>query len=61
MNLQPLIQSEISQKENKYILTHMYGISKDGSDEHTCRAAIETQTYRHSGGRRGWDELREEH
>ena len=32
MNLQPIIQSEVSQKEkNRYhILTHTYGIYKDG-------------------------------
>ena len=40
-----IIQSEISQKE-KYqysILTHIYGIYKDGTDESVCRAALETQ------------------
>ena len=27
MNLEPIVQSEVSQKEtNKYILTHIYGI-----------------------------------
>ena len=27
MNLEPIIQSEVSQKEkNKYVLTHIYGI-----------------------------------
>ena len=46
MNLAPVIQSEISQKEkNKYhILTHTYGIYKDGTDEPIGRAAMETQT-----------------
>ena len=46
MNLVPVIQSEISQKEkNKYhILTHTYGIYKDGTDEPIARAAVETQT-----------------
>ena len=35
MNLEPIIQSEVSQKENyKYcILIHIYGIQKDGTDE----------------------------
>ena len=35
MKLAPVIQSEVSQKEkNKYrILTHIYGIQKDGTDE----------------------------
>ena len=45
MNLEPIIQSEVSQKEkDKYcILMHIYGIQKDGNDDHTCRAAKETQ------------------
>ena len=34
MNLEPIIQSEVSQKEkNKYILTHIHGIYKDGTGE----------------------------
>ena len=35
MNLEPIIQSEVSQKEkDKYcILTHIYGNQKDGTDE----------------------------
>ena len=39
-------QSEVSQKEkDKYgILMHIYGISKDGTDDPTCRAAKETWT-----------------
>ena len=48
MNLEPIIQSEVSQKEkNKYrLLTHIYGIQKDGTDEPVPRAAMETQTQR---------------
>ena len=44
MNLEPITQSEVSQKEkNKYgILTHICGIEKDGIDEPICRAAMET-------------------
>ena len=43
MNLEPIIQSEVSQKEkNKYhILTHMCGIQKDSTDEPICRARME--------------------
>ena len=43
-NLEPIIQSEVSQKEKcKYcILVHMYGIQKDGTDEIICRAVMET-------------------
>ena len=46
MNLEPIKQREVSQKEKeKYcILTHIYGIQKDGTDEVICRAAMETQT-----------------
>ena len=38
----------MSQKEkNKYcVLTHMYGVKKDGTDESVCRAGIEMQTDR---------------
>ena len=46
MNLEPITQSEVSQKEkDKYrILTHIYGIQKNGSDECIVRAEIEKQT-----------------
>ena len=46
MNIEPIIQSEVSQKEkNKYhILTHIYGISKNGSEEFIYRAAVEKQS-----------------
>ena len=45
MNPQPIIQSEVSQKEkDKYcILTHIYGIQKDGTKEFIFRA-MEKQT-----------------
>ena len=48
MNLEPIIQSEVSQKKkNKYlILTHIYGIQKDGTDEFIWRAAMKKQTQR---------------
>ena len=48
MNLEPIIQSEVGQKEknNYHILTHIYGIYKDGTDEPIFRAAVETQTLR---------------
>ena len=48
MNLEPIIQSEVSQKKkDKYcILTHTYGIQKDGTDEPICRAAMEMQSQR---------------
>ena len=45
MDLETVIQSEVSQKEkNKYrILTHICGTSKNGTGEPVCRAEIETQ------------------
>ena len=48
MKLEPIIQSEVSQKEkHQYsILTHIYGIQKDGNDNPICETAKETQMYR---------------
>ena len=48
MKLEPIIQSEVSQKEkHQYsILTHIYGIEKDGNDNPVCETAKETQIYR---------------
>ena len=48
MNLEPIIQSEVSQKEKeKYcILTHTYGIWKNGTEEFIYRAAVEKWTQR---------------
>ena len=46
MDLEPIIQSEVSQKEKgKYhILMHIYGIYKKGAEEFIYRAAMEKQT-----------------
>ena len=68
MDLETVIQSEVSQKEkNKYhILTHICGTQKNGTDELVCKAEIETQMQRtniwtprgESGGCGWWwDEL----
>ena len=48
MKLEPVIQSEVSQKEKHQcsILTHIYGIQKDGNDNPVCETAKETQMYR---------------
>ena len=48
MKLEPIIQSEVSRKEkHQYsILTHIYGIYKDGNDHPVCKTAKETQMYR---------------
>ena len=45
MKLEPVIQSEVSQKEkHQYsILTHIYGIQKDGNHDPICETAKETQ------------------
>ena len=46
MDLEIVIQSEVSQKEkNKYrMLMHICGIQKNGIGEHIHKAEIETQT-----------------
>ena len=48
MKLEPIIQSEVSQKEkHQYsILTHIYGILTDGNDNPVCKTAKETQMCR---------------
>ena len=48
MNLKPITQSEVSHQEKyKYcILTHTYGILRDGTDEFIFRTAMENQTLR---------------
>ena len=45
MNLEPTIQSKVSQKEkDKYrIVIHVRGIQKDGTGDPMCRAGKETQ------------------
>ena len=48
MKLEPIIQSEVSQKEkHQYnIQTHIYGIQKDGNINAVCETAKETRMYR---------------
>ena len=45
MKLELIIQSEVSQKEkHQYsILTHIYGIWKDGNDDPVCKTGKKTQ------------------
>ena len=45
VKLEPIIQSEVSQKEkHQYsILTHIHGIYKDGNNDPMCKTAKETQ------------------
>ena len=48
MDLETVIQSEVSQKEkNKYrVISFMCGIQKNDTDELICKAEIETQMQR---------------
>ena len=48
MQLEPIIQSEVSQrdKDQYSILMHIYGILKDGNDNPICKTEKETQMYR---------------
>ena len=67
MKLEPIIQSEVSQKnkEQYSILMHMYGILKDGNNDPVCETGKDVknrcieQSFGHCGRRRGWDNLRE--
>ena len=45
MKLEPIIQSEVSQKEKHQfsILMDIYGILKDGNDDTICKTAKGTQ------------------
>ena len=62
MNLEPTIQSEVSQKEkNKY---HIHGVCKVVTDEPILSNngdEIETRLGDIEQGRRGWDQWREQH
>ena len=46
--INPIIQSEVSQKDkHQYsILTHIYGIQKDGNNNPICKTEKETEMYR---------------
>ena len=56
MNPEPIIQSEVNQKEkDKYrILMHIYRIQKNGSEEFIYRAAMEKQGMGSLAGCRLW-------
>ena len=66
MKLEPITQSEVSSKEkHQYgILTHVYGIQKDGNNDPICETAkrhtYKEQSFGLCGRRRGWDDLREQ-
>ena len=67
MKLEPIIQSEVSQKEeHQYsILTHIYGIRKMVTMTlymtQQKRHRYKEQSFGLGGRRRGWDDLREWH
>ena len=46
MNLEPIIQSEVSQKDKDKdcILMHIYGIQTNGTENFIYRATVEKQT-----------------
>ena len=48
MKLEPIKQSEVSQKDKDHynILTHIYGILKDGNDNPIYKTEKETEMYR---------------
>ena len=62
MKLEPVIQSEVSQKKQLHINAYIW-IQKDSTDEFLCRAALETRehTSGHSRGRARQDKLRGQH
>ena len=45
VKLEPIIQSEVSEKEKHQcsILTHIYGIQKDANNDPICKTAKESQ------------------
>ena len=43
MNLDPVTENEVSQKNKYSILTHTYGIQKNSTDEPVCRQGLEVQ------------------
>ena len=59
MKMEPIIQSEVSRKgKDQYsILTHIYGILKDGNDNPICKTEKETQMYRTDFGTL-WEKVR---
>ena len=46
MDVETVIQSEVSQKNKYCILTHKCGIQKKGTDEPICKEEIEKQMQR---------------
>ena len=66
MNLEPIIQSEVSQKgkDRCHVLTHIYMESRkmvlrNLSTGQQWRCRHREQTFEHSWGERSWDDFRE--
>ena len=63
MSLEPVIQSEESQRKTSFVYYHEYNFIYMESRKTVLMNLFAGQTYRtdfgHSRGRRGWDELRE--
>ena len=59
MKLEPIIQSEVSQKDKEQysILTHIYAILKDGNHNLICKTEKKTQMYRTDFGTL-WEKVR---
>ena len=65
MNLEPVIQSEVKSEKGKqisYIIAYIWNLERVLMNlfaEQQQRRKHREQTCGHSGGRRGWDKLRE--
>ena len=46
INLEPIVQNEVSQKKTCCKLAHVYEIERDGTDDPICRKAAKTQEER---------------
>ena len=46
MDLETVIQSEVSQKNKYHILMHICGIQKNCTEEPVCKAELQTETQR---------------
>ena len=55
IDLEIIIKSEVNQKEkNKYVLTYICGIQKNGTNEPICKAEMEThRENKHMDTKRG--------
>ena len=62
MNLQPITQGSKSERERQTPRMNAYSWNlEDSTDDPTGVVAKETDILRHSGGRRGSDDMRKQH